>query len=446
MNRSDEQLIVASSRNWKGRVAAAVVVVFALAFGYYAVQWQIGNMLAELTAPSEQNAMEIAGVVRTLSPDDPTGSWLEAVLKGEEFSPESLAASIEGHKETIRLSPYHYPWWLELGRAYEQLDKPEMAEQSFLRAVELAPAYTLPRWQLGNYYLRAGREEEAFEELRKAAYNDPVYREQVFSITWDYFEQDTTRLDSLVGDSTNMRVGLAKFYAARERPKKSIELWNSLSEEAKTQNKEVGALIARAMFEKRFLKTAIEFSNSLGLEEGTNFETIQNAGFENEISRSDDAFFAWKTDSKEGVRIQLSRGRKHSGDRSLQVSFGGYSKAEFGNVYKTVALEPGKSYRVSFWVQTEELQSAGLPKLEVLSASEGKIIAASETYPRGTNNWKQISVEFRVPDDSEGVVLRTARAFCGEACPMLGTIWYDDFTVERIEDIEPSEEAESTDA
>lgn len=441
MNRSDEQLILVGSSSWKGMAILAVCVLGALAFGWLSVQWQIGNMLAELTSPTEPNASEVAEVIGMVSPSDPTGSWLRAVTEANDFTAEKLAEAIEAHKQTVRLSPKHYPWWLELGRAYEQANMPEQAEMAFLRAVELAPAYTLPRWQLGNFYLRDGREQEAFEQLRLAAEKDPVYREQVFSITWDYYEQDTSRIDALVKDSEGMKVGLAKFYAARERPKKSLEIWQSLSDQTRQSNREVGALITQAMFEKRFLKAAVDFSNSLGLEEGLKFEGIQNGGFEQEISKRDDAFFAWKTDSRNNVRVMLSRGKKHTGDRSLQVMFSGFSKAEFHNIYKTIALVPGASYRLAFWVRTEELRSAGTPKIEILSASEGKIVAATDPFAIGTAEWKRVSVDFRVPDGSEGVVIRTARAYCGENCPIFGTIWYDDFSIERIEDIEVKEES-----
>ena len=162
------------------------------------------------------------------------------------------------------------------------------------------------------------------------------------------------------------------------------------------------------------------------------FGTIQNAGFEKDIKREPTAFFSWKIDPVENVRIQLSRGKKRSGERSLQVSFNGFSKAEFSNIYKTIALEPGTSYELSFQVRTEDLRSAGAPKLEILNAKDGTIIAASDPFANGTEEWKEIKVIFTVPEDSEGVTLRTARAFCGDNCPIFGTIWYDDFKLRQV--------------
>lgn len=432
MNTSEDRSIALRSRSLPGALVIAGVILTTLLFGWFSVQWQIGNMLAELTSPGDPGAKGIGQIIKEISPDDPTGSWLRAETENEEFSKESLSAAIDGHKETVRLSPNHYPWWLELGRAYEQADRPAEAEEALRQAVKLAPSYTLPRWQLGNFYLRAGRENDALKQLKKAAENDSVYREQVYSIMWDYFQEDTSKLDAIAGNSVDMRVGLAKFYAARELPKKSLSIWKSLPADARTRNKSVGALIARAMFEKRFLRASVEFSNSLGLEKDLKIGAVQNGGFELEISKKDDSFFGWKIDPNENLRVLLSRAKKHSGARSLQISFNDYLKAQLSNIYKAVALEPGQSYRLSFWLKTENLRSPGTPKVEVIGSREGKILGSTDPFPTGTADWKMMTADFTVPDDSDGVVIRTARAYCGEKCSISGTVWYDDFKIEKI--------------
>ena len=43
------------------------------------------------------------------------------------------------------------------------------AEKAYRRAVEIAPDYTYPHWQIGNFYLRRNQSDEAFAELKKAA-------------------------------------------------------------------------------------------------------------------------------------------------------------------------------------------------------------------------------------------------------------------------------------
>jgi tetratricopeptide (TPR) repeat protein len=434
MDEEREQLVLLRSDRWQIRVAIVIAIIFAFAFGWFSVRWQIGNMLAGLTSPSDSDASDIARTARSFAPLDPSASWLTAVTEAEVFSPSQLQAAVRDHRYAVRLSPYHYFWWLELGRAYEQTDNAKGSEMALKRAVELAPTYTLPRWQLGNFYLRQGNDQAAFPELKKAADSDQAYREQVFSILWDYLENDPKALEAVVGDSPDTRVGLAKFYAMKEKPALSLEKWRSIDASVQKEHHDVGALIAQAFFEKRYLKTAVEFVKELSLEPDVKFGSIQNPGFEKEISSRDPVFFGWKIQPVENARVLLSRAKKKSGNRSIQITFSGYEKAEFNDLYQTVALEPGAEYELGFWLKTEDIRSAGTPKLEVLSAVDNKIIAASDPMETGSADWKYVKIRFTVPENSEGVVIRTARAYCGEKCPLFGTIWYDDFKLTKIED------------
>src|SRR4030095_3447558 len=105
-----------------------------------------------------------------------------ATREKENFSPESLEKSIGMFEEVVRLSPNDFRYWIELGRAYEQDEQPEKAEKALARAVELAPTYTFPHWQFGNFYLRQNRSDEAFAELLKTTDGSMVCREQCLSL------------------------------------------------------------------------------------------------------------------------------------------------------------------------------------------------------------------------------------------------------------------------
>jgi tetratricopeptide (TPR) repeat protein len=266
----------------------------AVAFGWFTVRWQLGNMLAELTLPTEPNAKQIAELAVNFAPSDPLAKWLKANTQEEVFTPESIQNLLVNNQDIVRSSPHNFTWWVELGRAYEQAEQPENAEKAFLRAVELAPAYTYPHWQLGNFYLRNDEDEKAFAELKKAAENNAVYREQVFSLAWDFYEKDTERLEKIAGDSPDVRAGLAKFYAAKERPDDSLRMWNTLSAEEKESNEDVAKLIAQALYDKLFFRQSLEFVRDLKIEPNARNESVQNGGFEEKIEAADRTFFGWK--------------------------------------------------------------------------------------------------------------------------------------------------------
>jgi hypothetical protein len=131
--------------------------------------------------------------------------------------------------------------------------------------------------------------------------------------------------------------------------------------------------------------------------------------------------------------IDLVSNQKHEGKRSLRVVFNGFDKAELYDISQLITVDSSARYSLSFWLKTNELKSSGMPTLEVVNAINNKIIASSESFPTGTNDWKKITVNFTVPEDTEAVAIRTTRAYCGDACPIVGIFWYDDFQLKKIE-------------
>jgi hypothetical protein len=72
-----------------------------------------------------------------------------------------------------------------------------------------------------------------------------------------------------------------------------------------------------------------------------------------------------------------------------------------------------------------------MPQLQVVNGNDDKIITLSAAYPAGTTDWQQMTVDFSAPDNCNGIVIRTVRGYCGQDCPISGTIWYDDFALSR---------------
>ncbi len=432
MTKDKVQIEILDSRRLPVRVGLVFLILIALVFGWFAVRWQLGNMLAELTSPNDPNAKEIAALALRLSPGDPMANWLLAGTKKNVFTPEAISATAKSYEKVVTLSPNDYRWWVELGRAREQSEDFEASEKAYRRAVEIAPEYTYPHWQLGNFYLRQNRSEEAFTELKKAAQANSVYRDQVFSIAWDFYENDTARLEAIAGDSPAVKAGLAKFYASKQRAEDSLRIWNTLSAEDKATNDAIAKVIAQAFYEKRIFRQSQEFVRELGIEPEAKFETVQNGGFENPIGDIKETYFGWKRAPVEKIDFKLDPMQKREGSRSLRISFNGYAEPTLFSLYQYVTVEPSAKYRLSFWLRTENLKSGGTPGLEIYNANDDKTIVTSQAFPVGTNDWQQVKLEFVAPANAEAVGLRTVRAFCGEGCPIFGTIWYDDFKLERL--------------
>jgi hypothetical protein len=335
-------------------------------------------------------------------------------------------------EETVRLAPNDYHWRVELGRAYEQDGQLEKAEAELKRGVDLAPSYAFVHWHLGNFYLRQGQTEKAFAELKRAAENNETYRTQVFSLAWDYFDKDPARVEQLAADTADAKAALALFFAARGRGSESLRNWNLLTDDQKAANPEIARSIALGLFQQRHFPEALEFSRQLGLDADARPSAVTNGGFERPVTTQNDSRFGWtitRGDSKLDVSGDSSV--RHEGGRSLKVSFRNYVKSDLYNIFQTVVVEPDTSYRLSFWVRTENLKTSGAPLVEIVNAMDDKVFASSRGFATGSNDWQEYEVAFHTPADCSGITIRTARTYCGDQCPIVGTFWYDEFVLDR---------------
>lgn len=416
-----------------GRIIILAAIVIALAFAWFGVRWQVGSMLGELTQPSQENALEVARAAISLAPGDPQPRWLLATKMKEEFDEASIAESIRNFQEAVRRSPKNYRWWIELGRAYEQAERYEEAERSFKQAVELAPAYTFPQWQIGNFLLRQDRVDEAFAHLTTATEKSIVYREQVYALAWDYFDKDPQRVEQIAANTPSARVSLAQFYAQRGAAGDSLRIWNTIPEAEKARHPQILKNITQYLYTKRFYRQTVDFARQSGIDPEVKAETISNAGFEKGLGDTEGTLFGWKanrSDSK--IEIQADSVVRAEGQRSLKITFKNYAKPDLYNVSQLVAVQPSARYRLTFMLRVENLRTGGEPVMEVVDANSDIMLVRTPRFPLGSQEWQQMTLEFTVPEKCDGITIRTARETCGENCPISGMVWLDNFTLERF--------------
>lgn len=420
-----QDVIAINSKGLITRFVILGVVAAAMLFGWFAIRWQIGSLLANLTASTDPNAAEIAVAAANLAPADPTGAMLAAATS------EDQVDSIGLYEETVRLAPNDYRWRVELARAYAQNGQPDRAEAEFGRARELAPEYAAPRWQLGNFYLRQNRDGEAIAELKKAAAHNQTYRDQVFSLAWDFFQKDAIRVEELV-DEPAARAHLAFFFAARGVADAALRNWSRLSDPDKARYGYRAVLIADGLYIQRHFPEALDFTKQLGNATDAEPERVSNPSFESNIGEAEASRFGWqiyRTEPK--LEITTDGKIQHEGARSLRVTFRGFAKPALANIYQTVVVRPDQKYSLSFWVRIDNLKSQGTPMVEVLNGLNDASIARTQPFAGGTADWQRVTLEFRSPANCTGIFIRTIRGFCGDDCPISGSFWYDDFELTR---------------
>ncbi len=440
---SQDQLKFINMRSPILRLLLIVPALVALACSWYAIRWYAGDTMSPYAVDINEGGLDVARAAANLSPDDPQTHWSIAEIEKRSFSPTELADAIKEYEASVSLSPNDFRLWLDLGRAREQAGDAAGGERALRHAVELAPSYALPRWYLGNVLVRQGRIDEGVAELSLAANRDKTLRGSVFDLAWRVYNGDVRAINEKFGDSPEARAQLTGYLLGRGRLDDALRLWGSLTPVEKRTEQATNESLMTALIQAKRFRAALEVYAAL-VPENTKLPQvgqIQNGDFESDDniftgkSASGANTFSWLIQSVPQAQIALDTRFQRSGERSLRVVFKAPSNITFTNISQLVAVEPGARYRLQYEVRTKDLKGAGTPVIEVLNGVDGSALGASPPLPIGTNDWRQETIEFTAGAKTEAIILRTDRASCttGDAvCPIFGTVWYDDFNLQRL--------------
>lgn len=416
------------------RIVSIAIVILGVTLLWFAVRWQIGGMFAEVTSINDPEAPAIADSAIRLAPMNARGYWLSGAILKSAFDDASFAAALAKYESAARVAPDHFVSWTELGRINEQAGNYDRAELAFARAVEVAPEYTIPHWQLGNFYLRRGRVEDAVRELRHAARHSSPYQVQVFSTAWNVLGNDPQQVEQFLSDSDDSKAALAYFYGSINRPDDAVRIWNQIDPEHRSRFVWQVKALARDLMHHRSFRGALEFVRQSGIDTDARPEAITNGDFESSIPSYDGVRFNWSINRVDGkIDAGIDTSTQRNGKRSLRFSVRGYARQAFNTLQQSAAVMPGSRYRLSFWVRTENLRSGSMPFIEVRNAKDDSINMSSPPFATGTSDWTQMNIEFAVAADMDGIYLTTAREACSGECPINGIFWLDDFELTRLQ-------------
>jgi tetratricopeptide (TPR) repeat protein len=425
-----EQLAHFNATRPLARIVMFMAVLLTLPASWFAVRWYIGNTLAEYHNP-EVHGIDMGRWAVAWAPDDPVAHWRLGEIAQRRLPPDQIAQVVTEFEKAASLAPNDYRYWVPLGMALEQAGELDRAEKALRRAVELAPSYAFPRWNLGNLLLRSDRYTEAFAELRKASEADPALRAQLLNLAWQIYNSDLEALTSAVGTSAGARAELAAYVAGRQRFDDALKLWGGLNESDKRANKNSGRAIINHLVGAGRFHQAMEMANDLvpGPIYQARIGQFIDGGFDNNLVSQEGSVFGWQVKSQPQVQVGIDPNRGHASQRSLRLVFQVRSRLDAINVAQLVPVKPGGQYEFECYVKTENLQSGATPQIQIFDGPTGSVLASTAPAATGNNNWQPVSVSFNVGAKTEAVVVKITRGSCGEepTCPIFGTVWYDDF-------------------
>ena len=414
------------------RLLVLIPVLLVILAGWFCLRWQVGATVSEVATTGEAPNLELARVAARWAPDDPYVHWRLGAAAQREFNEKNMQETLREFEAAVRLSPNDVRYWEGLGRALELLGDRAGAEKALRRATFLAPNYYHPHWRLGNLLVRSNRYEEAFQHLFRAAEAHPELWPQVINLAWQAYDGDVDRIATEACKDPNVCVLFATYLVGLKYFDDGLRLWKTLTPDVRASVFNSGRNLRKALLDAKQFRAAFEVHRDLEPREGVpDPEVLENGGFEEMITLPVTRPFGWTIGSNVQAQISITND-SHGGRRSMQIVLSAATRLDRINASQTIAVQPNAKYRLEFYARTETLNSASTPVVVIIDPKYGKGIASSTSLPTGTNAWQKYSIDFTM-SDGDGIIMGIACPPCsvGDICPIFGTVWYDDFILQR---------------
>ena len=414
------------------RLLVLIPVLLTILVGWFCLRWQVGATVSEVATAGETPNLELARVAARWAPDDPLVHRQLGAAARREFTANNLQETVREFEMAVRLSPNDFRYWEELGRALEMTGDRAGAEKALRRAVFLAPNYYHPQWRLGNLLLRSNRYEEAFQHLFRAAQANQELWPQVINLAWQAYDGDVDRIANEACKDPHVRVLFATYLVGLKLYDDALRLWKTLTD-VHTKVLNPGRTLRKALLEAKQFRAALEVHRDLEPREAVpDPEVFSNGGFEELITLPVTRPFGWTIGSNVQAQVSIINDG-HGGRRSMQIVLSAASRLERINASQTIVVQPNAKYRLEFYARTDKLNSASTPVVTIYDPKSEKGIGNSAPLPIGTNGWQKYSVDFTM-SDGDGIVMMIGCPPCpvGDVCPIFGTVWYDEFILQRI--------------
>ena len=327
-------------------------------------------------------------------------------------------------RQAVREKIFYMDAWLKLAQVEIVLGRPDQA-RSILKYSD-ALTRNVFRWKWDQILLanELGMEEIVFHNIN-------------FLVKHGKKLQDAFQvLDTLMGgnavrsvkvlDTENLTVFL-EWLMRWGRVDDAEFVWDRIAE-TDLQNEDIRSKYVHFLVGKKQVIRAAEIYRA----GGGSVDGLTNPGFEDEISGRG---FDWRytANNKGKWTIRRTLFGASSGTHCLKIMFEGKENISFGHLYQVLPVDPMTDYRMTYTWRSRDLTTDQGPFVDIYGYDCSGFYSKGPMM-LGTHNWREQEIEFTVPEDCRALVVRLHRRSSRRFDSKIGgTLWLDDFKLEKID-------------
>lgn len=350
-----------------------------------------------------------------------------------DFENSNLSQAISYYRRATAVDSATARYWLDLAEAYEAAGNPAEAESAFRKAQQDYPISADVSWRLGNFLLRQGREEEAFQQIHEAVSVDPKLTPLALAVCWRSTQDIGLILRAALPADPNVDWAAINFFVDPPQPEAAVAVWKRLLIDGpafpisnafplldmliSTNHADDALAVWRQAVSGAGVAQPPEPANSL----------IWDGGFERTLL---DGGLGWRYRPIAGAEIDLDGETVHSGSRSVRVLFDGSQNVDFANLWQCVVVQPNTRYSFNAYLRTEDLSTESGVRFEISDIKSQAILHILTPGAIGTQSWTLDSANFTTGPNTRILLIALRRTpstmLVGK---VRGTAWVDDVSL-----------------
>jgi hypothetical protein len=206
----------------------------------------------------------------------------------------------------------------------------------------------------------------------------------------------------------------------------SLIVWQAMTANTEPE-KEIALHYAHFLLNHKHITPSIDIWQKY-----TNGAGLTNPGFEKSVTRKGFDWHHWG--ENDGIwELKRVYNEAAEGEYALKIKFHGQENISFQHLYQIFAMEPQETYRLTYAWKSKGITTDQGPFVEIVGYDIQGLYRAGPMIT-GSNGWHEESITFEAPADSRAAVVRLRRRTSMRFDSKInGTVWLDNFRLEKIE-------------
>ena len=404
------------------RLSFSILIVIVLLY----VGYQIVSIWRGITLYQAGFSIENLLKAAAKTPSNPDPYFRLSLFYQWDIRNIDLEKSVQYLLKAIKKSPLEQEYWLNLARIYRRMGKTSASEKALSNALLVFPTAYQGRWVSGNLFLQEGSIEKAMPHFSYILEYYPNQSSLVYEVLGKAISDSDYLLEHVVPkNALSFKQYLAYLYESGDQvsAQKAWERKESYGyqPDRKETLQHIEFLIAHKEIEKAFQVWKARLQREeLPSPSGSN--RVTNGGFEqNQILGGG---FDWKISKVPGVEVSFDPSTAWEGKHSLKMVFDGKENVNFYHVHQYVAWRPNTEYVLTAHMKTQGITTKSGLKVEILGVGPAFYKASEPLF--GDHEWRELSISFRTPAQSQGGLVRIRREKTEKFDRYIrGTAWID---------------------